>query len=214
MPTYNKALRDYIVELFAEEDELLRHVRKRTEAEGLPSIYIGPEEGRFLQLLIRASGAKKAVEVGTLAGYSAIWIARALPADGQLITLEKKPGYANLAREHLTNSDVADRVEVRVGDAHQLLRKLADEGPFDFMFVDAEKAGYEAYFEWGLDNLRVGGIVAFHNAFRGGAVVDPPAGDAGTQAIRAFNQRLAEDPRVASSIYPAGDGTLFAVKVE
>ena len=213
MPTYNDALREYIVDTFAAEDKTLRWVRQRTLEYGLPAIHINPEEGRFLQLLIHASGAEKAVEVGTLGGYSGIWIARALPAHGKLITMEKKPDHATLAREHFANSDEADRVEVRVGEAHQLLRKLAGDGPFDFMFVDAEKTGYEAYFEWGLANVRVGGILAFHNAFRGGRVLDLPKDDAGTQAIHTFNQRVANEPRVAGTIFPAGDGTVIAIKI-
>ncbi len=213
MATYDEGLREYIVETFAAEDETLRWVRERTQEHGLPAIYINPEEGRFLQLLIHICGAEKAVEVGTLGGYSGIWIARALPAHGKLITLEKRPDHAAVARDHFANSDVADRVEVRVGDAHHLLRNLADDGPYDFMFVDAEKAGYEAYFDWGLANVRVGGILAFHNAFRGGKVIDPPEDDAGTHAIHAFNQRVAVEPRITGTIYPAGDGTVIAVKV-
>ena len=213
MTTYNQDLSQYVKELFAKEDKGLRHAWDDSQEKNLPAISVKPEEGRFLQLLVRASGARLAVEIGTLGGYSGIWIARGLLPGGKLITLEKDPVHARVAREHFQAAGVDDRVEVRQGDAHQTLQALSSEGPFDFVFIDAEKPGYEDYFEWAVQNLRSGGVVAAHNAFRAGRVIDRGENDEATQAMRRFNQKVAQDERVLSSIYPAGDGTLIAVKV-
>ena len=218
MTIYDDTLSHYITELFAKQDEAQRRALEESPERGLPAISIQPEEGRFLQLLVRACGAKKALEIGTLGGYSGIWIARGLAPGGKLITLEKSPKHATVAAEHFALAGVEDRVEIRLGDATKSLSKLKDEGPFDFVFIDAEKTGYALYFDWALDNVRIGGVIAAHNAFRNGEVVE--AGEAAqaaspeTAAIRAFNQRVAAEPRVVSTIYPAGDGTLIAVKIK
>jgi caffeoyl-CoA O-methyltransferase len=213
MTTYNDRLNRYISELFAGEDEALRLAREESSRKGLPAISVNPEEGRFLQLLVRACGVRKAVEIGTLGGYSGIWIARGLAPGGKLITLEKDTYHAQVAREHFEAGGVEDLIEVRVGNAHQLLAGLAREGPFDFIFIDAEKEGYNAYFDWAIENIRVNGVIAAHNAFRGGSIVGDRADDAYSEIMRTFNQRVAADPRVISTIYPAGDGTLLAVRV-
>jgi caffeoyl-CoA O-methyltransferase len=213
MTTYNDRLNRYISELFAGEDEALRLAREESLRKGLPAISVNPEEGRFLQLLVRACGVRKAVEIGTLGGYSGIWIARGLAPGGKLITLEKDTYHAQVAREHFEAGGVEDLIEVRVGNAHQLLAGLAREGPFDFIFIDAEKEGYNAYFDWAIENIRVNGVIAAHNAFRGGSIVGDRANDAYSEIMRTFNQRVAADPRVISTIYPAGDGTLLAVRV-
>ncbi len=218
MTIYDDTLSHYITELFAKQDEAQRRALEESPEKGLPAISIQPEEGRFLQLLARACGAKKALEIGTLGGYSGIWIARGLAPGGKLITLEKSPKHAAVAAEHFALAGVEDRVEIRLGDATQLLGELKSEGLFDFVFIDAEKISYGLYFDWALDNVRVGGIIAAHNAFRNGEAAG--AGEAAeasspeTAAIRAFNQRVAAEPRVISTIYPAGDGTLIAVKIK
>lgn len=211
MTTYNDELSHYIADTFAQEDDILRRVRRQTTEEGLPEIFIQAEEGRFLQILARASGATKALEIGTLGGYSGIWIVRGLGGDGQLITLEKKPAHAEVAREHFALAGVDDRVEVRVGNAHQLLEKLHDEAPFGFVFIDAEKAGYQDYYNWAIAHVRAGGVVVAHNAFRGGRVLDEDD-DAGAE-IRRFNRLVANDERVLSTIFPAGDGMIIATKI-
>jgi len=213
MATYNDQLREYILSLFVKQDEALAFAWEDTPQKGLPAISVKPDEGRFLQLLVRICGAVKAVEIGTLGGYSGIWIARGLPAGGKLLTLEKEPYHAEIAREHFKRAGVEDQVEIRVGDAHKLLGEISGEGPVDFVFIDAEKPGYETYFEWAIEHVRVGGVIAAHNAFRGGSVLEKDSTDESTQAIRAFNRRIASEPRVMSTIYPAGDGTLIAVKV-
>jgi caffeoyl-CoA O-methyltransferase len=213
MTYYNDQHSQYITELFAGEDEALRLAREDSPQKGLPAISVKPEEGRFLQFLVRACSASNALEIGTLGGYSGTWIARGLAPGGRLITLEKDPHHAGVAREHFTAGGVAELIEVRVGNAHELLAQLTREGPFDFIFIDAEKEGYHAYFDWSLENTRVGGVIAAHNAFRGGSVVGSVADDAYSEIMRKFNRRVAREPGVISTIYPAGDGTLVAVKI-
>ncbi len=211
MPTYNETLENYVRETFAVEDEILQTIRSEIPKRGLPKITIKPEEGRFLQFVVAASGARQAVEIGTLGGYSGVWIARGLPADGKLITLEISDEHAAVAADHFEMAGVAFKVELRIGDAHDLLEDLAQEGPFEFVFIDAEKEGYPAYLDWAEANLRPRGIVAGHNAFRHGAIVDSSDSDSGAVAMRRFNERLASDDRFISTIFPAGDGMAMGV---
>lgn len=213
MPVYNEQVSQYITELFAKQDAIQQRVSEETTKKGLPAWGIQPEEGRFLQLLVRASGAIKALEIGTLGGYSGIWIARGLAPGGKLITVEKSAKHAEVAREHFAAADVDDRIDVWQGDARQLFAKLASAGPFDFIFIDADKENYIGYFDWALDNTRTGGIITAHNALRGGQVADPQANSEIVEVIRAFNRHVAAEPRAISSIYPAGDGTLVAIKI-
>lgn len=206
-------LSQYINDHFVVQDPALEQTLEDTPKKGLPAISVRPEEGRFLQVLVRASGAVRALEIGTLGGYSGIWIARGLAPGGRLITLEKEPYHAQVAQSHFAQAEVADRVEIRVGDAHETLEKLAQEQPFDFVFIDAEKDGYLDYLDWALDHIRIGGVIAAHNAFRNGDILDAHSQDERTQAIQAFNKSVAHNPRLLSTIYPAGDGTVVAVKI-
>ena len=214
MATYNQELSQYITNLFAKHDAPLQTAWEETPKRGLPSISVKPEEGRFLQFLVRAAGATKALELGTLGGYSGIWIARGLAPEGKLISIEVDERHAKVAREHFAIANLTDRVKVRVGNAHQLLPSLVEDGPFDFVFIDAEKPGYPAYFDWAIENIHTGGIVAAHNAFRGGKIADLNNRDEVVMLMRSFNHNVASDPRVISTIYPAGDGTLIAVKIQ
>jgi caffeoyl-CoA O-methyltransferase len=212
MPTYDRTLEKYLREHFAVEDDVLIAIRENIAARGLPQMTIKPEEGRFLEFIVAASGARLALEIGTLGGYSGTWIARGLPDDGRLITLEQDSERASVAEDNFRLAGFAERVEIRVGDAHRLLPELSTEGPFDFVFIDAEKEGYPAYLDWALENIQPGGIVAGHNAFGHGDVVNAVDISERTEALRGFNRRLAEDPRMVSMIFPAGDGTAFAVR--
>jgi caffeoyl-CoA O-methyltransferase len=212
MTHYNDEFSDYITSLFAPQDTALQHAESDSLQRGLPAISIRAEEGKFLQFLARACGAKKAVEIGTLGGYSGIWIGRGLVAGGRLITLEKDPTHAEVAREHFISAGLGQTVEVRLGDALESLKTLATEGPFDFVFIDADKGQYTVYYEWAMNNLRVGGIVAAHNAFRSGAILDQSDHTNDTATIRNFNQRAAVDPRGLSILYPAGDGMVAVIK--
>jgi caffeoyl-CoA O-methyltransferase len=211
MTIYNAAHAHYITTHFAQPDAVLQHVYDAIPKRGLPAITIKPEEGRFLQFLARANGARRAVEIGTLGGYSGIWLARGLPAAGKLITLEMEARHADVAREHFALAGLSERVEVRLGNAHHLLPALSAEGPFDVCFIDAEKTGYGAYLDWALTNVRPGGVIAAHNAFRNGALIDEHNTDPDNVYMRAFNQRFATEPRLLSTIYPAGDGMLIGI---
>ncbi len=212
MPTYDDALEAYLRGNFAIEDDVLRIIRENIATRGFPQITLKPEEGRFLEFIVAASGARLALEIGTLGGYSGTWIARALPDNGRLITIEVNPEHASVADNNFQLAGLAERVDIRVGDAHQMLPELSTEGPFDLIFIDAEKEGYPAYLDWALENLQPGGIVAGHNAFGHGGVVDTADASERTEALREFNRRLAEDQRMVSLIFPAGDGMTFAVR--
>jgi caffeoyl-CoA O-methyltransferase len=211
MPIYDDALENYVRGTFAAEDETLSTIRAEIPRRGLPEISVRPEEGRFLQFLVAATGARLAVEIGTLGGYSGVCIARGLPPGGKLITLEMSDEHAAVAADHFTMAGVADKVDLRIGDAHQLLEGLAYEGPFDFMFIDADKLGYPTYLDWAEANLRPRGVVTAHNAFRHGAIADPENDDPRVIATRQFNERLANDGHFVSSVFPAGDGIAMAV---
>lgn len=213
MTIYNDQISAYINSLFVMEDAALQRAREDSPKRGLPAISIKPEEGRFLQFLVRACKAQKALEIGSLGGYSGIWISRGLPAGGKLITLEVEPLHAQVAGEHFRIAGVSDRVEIRVGNAHELLNILASEGPFDFIFIDAEKPGYPRYFEWALENVRLNGVIVAHNAFRKGSIIGQKEPDQFTELMKDFNRRFAQEPRLISTVFPAGDGMLVGVKV-
>jgi caffeoyl-CoA O-methyltransferase len=209
MTTYNDELSQYITGLFAREDSGLQALHAAADAAGLPDMRIQPEEGRFLQFITRLVAARKAVEIGTLGGYSGTWIARGLLPGGKLITLEVSEKHAATARENFARTGVADRVEVRVGDAHESLKKLAAEGPFDLCFIDAEKTGYDRYLDWALAHVRAGGLIAAHNAFHGGDVLKHERD--GSDVVHAVNARFASEPRLLATIYPGGDGLVMGI---
>jgi caffeoyl-CoA O-methyltransferase len=212
MPIYNQSMSDFIIRTFAVEDEALGRIRKQTVERGLPSINIRPEEGRFLQFLVASNKSKVALEIGTLGGYSGTWIARGLPEDGKLITLEKEPHHVTVAQEHFQLAGVAGKVEILQGDAKASLKELENKYTFDFVFIDAEKEGYPDYLDWSLENVSSGGVIAAHNAFRGGAILDEQDHRPGVDAMRKFNAQLAADDRLIATVYPAGDGIAIAVK--
>src|SRR5262249_5625641 len=156
---------EYVRQLYAPEDGALRAALERIQFEGLPAIQIGPMEGRILQLLLRLVGARRVVEIGTLAGYSAIWIARALPDDGHLWTCEFSPKHADVAWQVLERAGLAAKVTVVQGAALETLPGLEPHGPFDAVFVDADKANYASYAEWATRHLRRGGLLIGDNAY-------------------------------------------------
>ena len=200
---------EYVRALFAPEDDLLRELRVEAEQRGLPQIQISPEEGRLLQVLLTAARAGRVLEIGTLAGYSAIWMARALPQGGRLVTIEIEPAHAELAREFVTRAGLADVVDVRTGDARVLLEELDDKEPFDACFIDADKSGYPVYLQHALRLVRSGGLILGDNALWSGRVLREPESDE-TRAMQAFNQRLAQ-PDLLGTIVPVRDGLAVAV---
>lgn len=201
----------YVNERFVREDDILRYVRQQTAARGLPQINLAPNEAKLLQLLVRLSGARRVIEVGALAGYSGICIARALPADGQLITIELSGLHADVARDHFEYAGLADKATVLQGAAMDILPKLAVDAPYDLMFIDADKGNYHHYLEWAAHNLRAGGAVIADNAFWQGKIFNPQTEE--DQAMVAFNQRLAAHPQFDSTIIEVGDGIAVGVKV-
>jgi predicted O-methyltransferase YrrM len=207
----------FIGETIVAEDDALRGVAAAAEAAGLPSIQVSPPQGKLLALLVRLLGAKKILEFGTLGGYSAILMARALPQDGRLITLEARAEYAEVARQSIERAGVGERVEVRVGPALESLLVLEQEeaGPFDLVFIDADKVNTPNYFTWALDHTRPGGLIIADNVVRDGTLADAGDADEATRAQRHLHEMLATEPRVdATTIQTVGvkgyDGFLIA----
>jgi caffeoyl-CoA O-methyltransferase len=211
MPIYNEALEQYHRRTFAEGDPVMQTIREGISRRGLPEITVKPEEGRFLQFLSAASGGQLALEIGTLGGYSGTWIARGLRPGGKLITIEKDAERAEIAMEHFNEAGISERVELILGDANTLLSVLETRGPFNLVFIDADKGDYPTLFEWAARQLKVGGVFAAHNAFRGGSVANPGLDDISTLAVHRLNQLLAENPSFISTLYPAGDGMVVGV---
>ncbi|HEX6456565.1 MAG TPA: O-methyltransferase [Solirubrobacterales bacterium] len=208
----------FIGETIVAEDEALRAAVAAAEAAGLPSIQVSPPQGKLLQLLVRLLGAERILEFGTLGGYSAILMARALPANGRLITLEANPEYAEVARQSIEAAGVGEKVEIRVGPALEALPRLEEEGagPFDLVFIDADKVNTPNYFDWALDRTRPGGLIVADNVVRKGTLADPSDPDEATMAQRRLHQTLAGDSRAsATTIQTVGvkgyDGFLIAL---
>ena len=205
-----EAIDQYISQLFAPEDDALRHIQAEANRNNMPEISIQAFEGRLLQFLAQMVNAKHIVEIGTLAGYSGVWLARALPADGKLVTLDVSEKHANVAKSNFAQAGLSNKIEVRQGDAHDLLKKLSAEGPFDLVFIDADKDSYPFYLEWAIDNVRQGGLIAAHNALRHGKIVAPD--NDLDRAMVEFNKRIAEDSRLSSFILAVGDGMAVSIK--
>jgi caffeoyl-CoA O-methyltransferase len=207
MDTPSTSVASYIRDLFLPPDPQLEAALQRATAAGLRSIQVPPELGRLLGILVQATGARRVLEIGTLGGYSAIHLARALPTDGRLISLEIDDRHAQVARENLAHAGLANRAEVRVGAALDLLPALSAEAPFDMAFIDADKESYAAYLDWCLRLVRPGGMIVVDNVLSRSGIVSPSADDdAGTRAIAAMNEAAARDPRLDAMIVPARDG--------
>lgn len=202
-----EAVDAYTEELFAPEEPVeavLSAALEESRRAGLPEIQISPNVGRLLGLLAEITGARRILEIGTLGGYSAIYLARALPGGpdgGTLLSLEINDRHAEVARKNVERAGLSEKVEVRVGDAMELLRGLPEAEPFDLVFIDADKEGYPAYLQEALRLSRPGTLILADNAIRGGSVLDP--GDESARATRRFNAMLAEDERLSATIIPS-----------
>jgi caffeoyl-CoA O-methyltransferase len=198
------ALSTYTDELFQLDDPLLQQLPDEAAERGIPSIHIPDEVGRLLQTLIVAAHVERILEIGTLFGYSSIWMARALPSNGRIVSLEFEPKHAQTARENWERAGVATKVEVREGPALEILKTMADDR-FDLIFIDADKTGYPAYLDWALRLVKPGGLILADNTWRH---ADPTRnmGDDNVKAMREFNERIAHSDRLVATMIATRDG--------
>jgi predicted O-methyltransferase YrrM len=201
---------DHIRDLVAVEDNVLQEARRRAHQAGLPPIEIAPEDGALLAALVKVIDARLVVEIGTLFGYSAIWMARALPDGGQLFTIEQEARHAEVARRNLALAGLTERVTLLEGAADEMLARLA--GPVDLVFIDADKEGYPGYLAWARQALRPGGLVLGDNAFMQGRLADPGNEDPGVAAMRRFLESLASDSAWVSAMIPTLEGMALGVR--
>jgi predicted O-methyltransferase YrrM len=192
------AIDGYISDTLVANDAALDAALEASEAAGLPHINVAPNQGKLLMLLARATQARRILEIGTLGGYSTIWLARGLAPDGRLVTIEANPDYAAIARANIARAGLGGQVEVRVGRAQDVLPGLAAEEPFDLVFIDADKPGTPGYFQWAVKLSRRGSLIIVDNVVREGAVLDTD-GDANVQGMRRFFELAASDPRVSGT---------------
>jgi predicted O-methyltransferase YrrM len=195
------AVDQYTTDRLLPWDPALDAALKASEAAGLPSISVSPSQGKMLMLLAQLAGASRILEVGTLGGYSSIWLARALKPGGRLITLEANPKHAEVATANIANAGFASVVEVRLGDGHAGIEKLAAEGvnPFDLIFIDADKSGIPHYLEWSLKLAHRGTLIIIDNVVREGALIDAKNEDSNVKGVRRLHEMLANEPRLSAT---------------
>ena len=194
------AVDNYFCDLLLPNDPVLTEALHDSDEAGLPSISVTPNQGKLLMMLAQIRGARTILEIGTLGGYSTIWLGRALPTDGRLITLEYEPKHAAVAQANIARAGLAERVEIRVGRAVDSLAQIAEEGlgPFDLIFIDADKPSNPDYFRWSLKLSRPGTLIIVDNVVRAGKVIDAD-GDANVQGVRQLNDLIAAEPRVSAT---------------
>ena len=205
----------YLLDHSLRETDTLRRLREETAALEMARMQIAPEQGQFMQLLTRLTGARRAIEVGVFTGYSTLCVASALPADGLLIACDVSAEWTDIAQRYWQEAGVAQRVDLRLAPAMDTLASLLQTdaaGSFDLAFIDADKTNYDAYYEHCLTLLRPGGLIMIDNVLWGGAVLEPEPTDADTKAIQALNRRILEDARIDLSLVPIGDGLTLARK--
>ncbi len=210
----------YLNDVLIPSDHILASALQRGAESGLPAHDVAPNQGKLLYLLARLMGARRILEIGTLAGYSAIWLARALPDGGSLITLEADPKHAEVAQGNIAAAGLAEKVEVRIGAASETLAQIAAKGlpPFDLVFIDADKPGNPEYLAWALKLSRVGSLIVGDNVVRDGAVVDAESSDPRVHGVRTFLEMIAQEPRLsATALQTVGskgwDGFVLALVV-
>jgi predicted O-methyltransferase YrrM len=209
------SLYDYLLAVSLREPEVLRRLRDETANLPESRMQIAPEQGQFMALLARLTGARRCIEVGVFTGYSSLAVALALPDDGRIVACDVSDEWTAVARRYWAAAGVAHRIDLRVAPALETLRALladGDAGSYDFVFLDADKENYLRYYELALELLRPGGLIAADNTLWSGRVIDPANGEASTVALRQFNERLHRDERVDLSLVPIGDGLTLARK--
>ena len=208
-------LYNYLLSVSLRESEILTQLRQETAQHPFGGMQIAPDQGQFMALLVQLMGAKKVLELGTFTGYSALWMALALPPDGTLVTCDIREECRVFAQPYWQAAGVADKIDLRIAPALDTLDKLlttGQAGTFDFAFIDADKTNYPHYYEKCLDLLRLGGLIAIDNVIWGGAVADPEKTDPDTVTLRSLNQALHHDERIELSMLPIADGLTLALK--
>jgi caffeoyl-CoA O-methyltransferase len=211
----NSTLLEYLRRVGGREDADLKALREETSVHRMGMMQISPEQGQFMMLLMELLGARKTLEVGVFTGYSSMCVAKAIGPAGRVIALDVSEEFTAIARRHWAKAGVADRIDLRLAPGRDSIARLLTEGhagTFDFAFIDADKANYDAYYEGALKLLRTGGLVGIDNVLWNGKVADPAADDADTRAIRALNEKIRDDTRVTVSMLPVGDGLTLARK--
>ena len=211
----NEKVYDYLLGHSLRESTVCQQLREQTDAMPAATMQVSPEQGQFMAFLVELTGTRKAVEVGTFTGYSALCIAQALPEDGTLVCCDVSEAWTGVGKKYWEQAGVSDRVDLRIGPAVDTLKAIRDageEGTFDFGFIDADKTSYQSYYEHMLSLLRTGGLLLIDNVLWGGSVADPDKTDEDTEAIRALNAFLHQDDRIALSMLPVGDGLTLALK--
>ncbi len=208
-------LRDYLLSISPEEPDILKRLREETARMPQADMQIAPEQGRFMAFLVRLMGARNALEVGVFTGYSAMWVALAMGTEGRLTACDISKPYTRIAERFWEEAGIRDRIELRIGSAAESLEALLESGrgdSYDFAFIDADKEGYDVYYELALLLVKAGGLIAFDNMLRGGRVIDAAVNDSATRAIRRLNVKLRDDPRVDVVVVPIGDGVTLVQK--
>jgi predicted O-methyltransferase YrrM len=210
----NDELLTYLSSVSVREPDILARLREETSKLEMARMQIGPEQGQFMALLLKLMGAKRYLEVGTFTGYSALVCALAMPDDAEVIALDISEEWTAIAQRYWEEAGVADRIHLRLGDAAITLQSLlsVEQGTYDFIFIDADKTGYQSYIDYGFELLRPGGLIALDNVLWGGAVADPNENDEDTVAIRKVNEAMFKDGRFDISMVPVGDGLTLAMK--
>lgn len=209
------ALHQYLLDVSLREPDVMRRLRAETAEHPDSHMQIAPEQGQFMQLLVRLMGAQKTLEVGTFTGYSALAVARALPDDGQLVACDISEDYTRIARRYWQEAEVDHKIDLRIAPAVETLDALLEDGhagTFDFAFIDADKTQYDVYYERSLALVRSGGLIMLDNVLRHGRVVDPAPDDTSTQAIVRLNEKIRADERIHLSLIPVADGLTLALK--
>jgi caffeoyl-CoA O-methyltransferase len=208
-------VRRYLLEHSLREPPVLAELREATASHPWAGMQISPEQGQLMALLVQAIGARRAIEIGTFTGYSALWVALALPDDGKLVCCDVNAEWTAIGQKYWARAGVAPKIDLRIAPALATLERLlaaGGTGAYDFAFIDADKTGYDAYYERCLQLLRRGGMIAIDNVLWGGSVADPKKRSRDTRALRALNKKIHRDERVAMSMLPVGDGVTLVLK--
>lgn len=210
------ALYTYLLDVSLRDTDLLQRLRTETQQMSNGGMQISPDQGQFMQMLVKLMEAKRTLEVGVFTGYSSLSVALALPADGQIVACDVSEDYTSVARRYWTEAGVAHKIDLRIAPATETLQKLlatGEQNSFDFAFIDADKNNYDAYYEYALQLLRPGGLILIDNMLWHGAVIDETRQDPDTVAIRTLNKKLHTDARIDLSLVPIGDGVIMARKI-